>query len=65
MRTDNLVTIEKRRLAALIELLKTARTAVLRNPRRFDYPPFDGYSLAAQIDQAIAETCAPASEVRS
>ena len=55
------ITIETRRLAALIDVLKLARYAILRSGRRFQCPPYDGYGIAAQIDQAIAETC----EVRS
>ena len=45
-----LITIETRRYAALIESLRLARYALLRSGRRFDCPPYDGYSVAAKID---------------
>jgi hypothetical protein len=54
------ITLERRRYAALIEALKLARYAILRTGRRFDCPPHDKYSVAHTIDVAIAE----ASEVR-
>lgn len=62
---NDTITLERRRYAALIEALKLARYALLRSGRRFQCPPYDGYSLAAQIDKAIAETCSPTTEVRS
>lgn len=49
-----LVTIEKRRLAALIDAARLARYALLRTGRRFDCPPHDPHSLAHTIDLAIA-----------
>ena len=49
-----LITIEKRRLAALIEALRLARYALVRSGRRFDCPPHDQYSVAHTIDVAIA-----------
>ena len=55
------ITLERRRFAALIEALKLARYAFLRTGRRFDCPPHDQYSVAHTIDMAIAQ----ATEVRS
>jgi len=55
------ITIERRRYAALIDALKLARYAMLRSGRRFDCPPHDPYTVAHTIDVAIAE----AKEVRS
>ena len=55
------ITLERRRFAALIEALKLARYAILRTGRRFDCPPHDQYSVAHTIDMAIAQ----ATEVRS
>ena len=55
------ITLERRRYAALIEALKLARYAILRTSRRFDCPPHDQYSVAHTIDMAIAQ----ATEVRS
>ena len=55
------ITLERRRYAALIEALKLARYAILRTGRRFDCPPHDQYSVAHTIDMAIAQ----ATEVRS
>ena len=60
-----LITIEKRRHAALIDALQLARYALLRSGRRFDAPPFDGYSVAAKIDAAIANATPAGQEVRS
>ncbi len=48
------ITLERRRYAALIEALKTARYALLRSGRRFDCPPHDKYTVAHTIDVAIA-----------
>jgi len=56
----NLITIERRRLSALIDALKLARYALIRTGRRFDCPPHDHYSVAHTIDLAIAN----AQEVR-
>ena len=56
----NLITIERRRLSALIDALKLARYALIRTGRRFDCPPHDHYSVAHTIDLAIAS----AQEVR-
>jgi hypothetical protein len=55
------ITIERRRYAALIDALKLARYAMLRSGRRFDCPPHDPYTVAHTIDTAIAD----AQEVRS
>ena len=64
-----MISIERRRYAALIEALKLARYALLRSGRRFDYPPHSHYSVAHTINLAIAENALPqvgrASEVRS
>jgi hypothetical protein len=56
-----IVTLERRRYAALIEALKLARYALVRSGRRFDCPPHDHYTVAHTIDVAIAN----AMEVRS
>lgn len=55
-----IVTLERRRYAALIEALKLARYALVRSGRRFDCPPHDHYTVAHTIDVAIAN----ATEVR-
>lgn len=55
------ITLERRRFAALIEALKLARYAIVRSGRRFDCPPHDKYTVAHTIDVAIAN----AMEVRS
>lgn len=60
-----LITIEKRRYAALIDALKLARYAVLRTRRRFDCPPHDPHALALTIELAIANAAKSANEVRS
>lgn len=49
------ITLERRRYAALIEALRLARYALLRTGRRFDCPPHDHYSVAHTIDVAIAQ----------
>ncbi len=49
-----LITLERRRYAALIEALKLSRYAILRTRRRFDCPPHDPHALALTIDVAIA-----------
>ncbi len=49
------ITIERRRYAALIDALRLARYALLRTGRRFDCPPHDHYSVAHTIDVAIAQ----------
>ena len=65
MTEPSYITIEKRRHAALIDALQLARYALLRSGRRFDAPPFDGYSVAAKIDAAIADATPVRQEVRS
>ena len=59
--TAPIITLERRRYAALIDALKLARYALVRSRRRFDCPPHDHYSVAHTIDLAIAD----AQEVRS
>jgi hypothetical protein len=59
------ITLEKRRYAALIDALKLARYALLRSGRRFDCPPHDQYTVAHTIDVAIAEAATADREVRS
>jgi len=59
--TVPVITLDRRRYAALIEALKLARYAILRTGRRFDCPPHDKYTVAHTIDVAIAD----AQEVRS
>jgi hypothetical protein len=65
MTEPSLITIERRRYAALIEALKLARYAILRTGRRFDCPPHDQYSVAHTIDLAIADAAMTDREVRS
>jgi hypothetical protein len=65
MSDQPLITVERRRYAALIEALKLARYALLRSGRRFDCPPHDHYSVAHTIDLAIAQNAVIGSEVRS
>ena len=65
MTEPSLITIERRRYAALIEALKLARYAILRTGRRFDCPPHDQYSVAHTIDVAIADAATADREVRS
>ncbi len=65
MTNQPLITIERRRYAALIEAQKLARYALLRSGRRFDCPPHDHYSVAHTIDLAIAQNAVIGSEVRS
>lgn len=50
-----LVTIEKRRLAALISALQLARYAMLQPGTRIICPPHTTYGLAHTIDRAIAD----------
>ena len=59
------ITLERRRYAALIAALKLARYAILRTGRRFDCPPHDKYTVAHTIDVAIADAAKSACEVRS
>jgi hypothetical protein len=65
MTEPSLITIERRRYAALIEALKLARYAILRTGRRFDCPPHDQYTVAHTIDVAIADAATADREVRS
>jgi hypothetical protein len=65
MTNQPLITLERRRYAALIDALKLARYALLRSGRRFDCPPHDHYSVAHTIDLAIAQNTAIGCEVRS
>ena len=65
MTEPSLITIERRRFAALIEALKLARYAILRTGRRFDCPPHDQYTVAHTIDVAIADAATADREVRS
>ena len=60
-----MITIERRRYAALIDALKLARYALLRTGRSFDCPPHDKYTVAHTIDTAIAQGVAAELEVRS
>ena len=59
------ITLEKRRYTALIEVLRLAQYAILKTQRRFDCPPHDPYALALTIELAIANAAKSASEVRS
>ena len=65
MTEPSLITIERRRYAALIEALKLARYAILRTGRRFDCPPHDQYTVAHTIDVAIADAATADRGVRS
>lgn len=60
-----LITLERRRYAALIEALRLARYAIMRSGRRFDCPPHDRYTVAHTIDVAIADAAKSDCEVRS
>ena len=60
-----MITIERRRYAALIDALRLARYALHRSGRRFDCPPHDHYTVAHTIDLAIAQNTGTACEVRS
>lgn len=60
-----LITVERRRYAALIAALELARYALMRSGRRFDCPPHDQYTVAHTIDVAIAEARSAEREVRS
>lgn len=62
--TASVITIERRRYAALIEALRLARFAILRSGRRFDCPPHDRYTVAHTIDVAIADAARVVREVR-
>lgn len=53
--TSPVITLERRRYAALIDALKLARYAILRTGRRFDCPPHDPHALAHTIDLAISQ----------
>lgn len=59
------ITIERRRYAALIEALRLARYAIMRSGRRFDCPPHDRYTVAHTIDLAIADAAKSDCGVRS
>ncbi|MEQ1613910.1 MAG: hypothetical protein ABL904_14285 [Hyphomicrobiaceae bacterium] len=59
------ITIERRRYAALIEALRLARYAIMRSGRRFDCPPHDRYTVAHTIDLAIADAAKSEGGVRS
>ena len=63
--TNPVITVERRRYAALIDALKLARYALLRTGRRFDCPPHDQYTVAHTIDVAIADATRADREVRS
>lgn len=52
---NSLITIEKRRLAALISALQLARYAMLQPGTRIICPPHTTYGLAHTIDRAIAD----------
>ncbi len=60
----SVITIERRRYAALIDALKLARYALLRTGRCFDCPPHDQYTVAHTIDVAIADAARVVREVR-
>ncbi len=62
--TASVITIERRRYAALIDALRLARYAILRSGRRFDCPPHDQYTVAHTIDVAIADAARVVREVR-
>lgn len=62
--TASVITIERRRYAALIDALRLVRYAILRSGRRFDCPPHDQYTVAHTIDVAIADAARVVREVR-
>jgi hypothetical protein len=59
------ITIEKRRLAALISALQLTRYAMLQPRSRIICPPHTSYGLAHTIDRAIADARQAEREVRS
>lgn len=59
------ITIEKRRYAALISALQLARYAMLQPGSRIICPPHTSYGFAHTIDRAIADAVQTEREVRS
>jgi hypothetical protein len=55
MTNDTVITVEKRRIAALIAALELARYAMLSPRSRIVCPPHTTYGLAHTIDKAIAD----------
>jgi hypothetical protein len=65
MTNDTLITIEKRRIAALLGALELARYAMLQPGSRIVCPPHTNYGVAHTINQAIAEFRAKGKEFHS
>lgn len=65
MSETSLITIEKRRLSALISALQLARYAMLHPGTRIVCPPHTTYGLAHTIDRAIADARKAEHEVRA
>lgn len=63
--TVPVITIEKRRYAALISALQLARYAMLQPRSRIICPPHTSYGLAHTIDRAIADARQAEREVRA
>lgn len=59
------ITIERRRYAALIAALQLARYAMMHPGTRIICPPHTSYGLAHTIDRAIADAHQAEREVRS
>ncbi|RTL70312.1 MAG: hypothetical protein EKK41_12775 [Hyphomicrobiales bacterium] len=63
--TSSVITLEKRRFAALIAALLLARYAMLQPRSRIVCPPHTSYGLAHTIDRAIADARKAEREVHS
>jgi hypothetical protein len=63
--SNPVITVEKRRYAALIAALELARYAVLHPGSRVVCPPHSSYGLAHTIERAIADAVPADREVRS
>jgi len=65
MTNTTVITVEKRRIAALIAALELARYAMLHPGSRIVCPPHTSYGLAHTINRAIAEFRAKGREFSS
>lgn len=65
MTNDTVITVEKRRIAALLGALELARYALLQPGSRIVCPPHTSYGLAHTINRAIAEFRAKGKEFNS
>lgn len=59
------ITLERRKFAALVAALRTARYALIRSGHSFYCPPHDHYSIAHTINLAIADAVQVEKEARS